>query len=52
MIFACRSKEKAHAAVNKIHQEKENVCCDFLEIDFCSLESVKAAAVKFKIKYK
>ncbi|KAJ8680938.1 hypothetical protein QAD02_016725 [Eretmocerus hayati] len=52
VVFACRNLEKAKLAIEKIQSEKETVSCDILQIDLCSLQSVKAAAFKFKQKYK
>lgn len=52
VIFACRNMTKAEAAIKKIMQEKENVNCDVLELNLCSLQSVREAAEKFKQKYR
>ncbi|XP_058804736.1 WW domain-containing oxidoreductase [Phymastichus coffea] len=52
VVFACRSIEKAQAAIDKIKKQKESVNCDILEIDFSSLHSVQNAANKFKLKYR
>ncbi|XP_001606146.2 WW domain-containing oxidoreductase [Nasonia vitripennis] len=52
VVFACRDLEKAKAAVKKVQQERENVTCDILHLDLCSLHSVQAAAAKFKQKYR
>lgn len=51
-MFACRTAEKAEAAVEKVLKERDAALCDTLEIDLCSLHSVKNAAARFKQKYK
>lgn len=52
VIFACRNEERADTAIEIIKNERENVTCDTLQIDFSSLHSVREAAEKFKQKYR
>ncbi|XP_033229250.1 WW domain-containing oxidoreductase isoform X2 [Belonocnema kinseyi] len=52
VVLACRDIEKAQKAARKIEAERENVSCDVLHLDLCSLRQVQIAAESFKQKYK
>ncbi|KAL7300904.1 hypothetical protein TKK_0006456 [Trichogramma kaykai] len=52
VVLACRNQEKAKAAVKRIQQEKDNAICHILQLDLNSLQSVKEAATKFKLKFR
>jgi WW domain-containing oxidoreductase len=52
VIFACRSKESAEAAIQTITDEKSTAKCSFVHLDLCSLESVKLCANELKLKYR
>ncbi|XP_014210952.1 WW domain-containing oxidoreductase [Copidosoma floridanum] len=52
VILACRDLEKAQIAVDRIKKEKDDVDCDVLRLDLCSLQSVQTAANEFKQKYR
>jgi len=52
VIFACRSESAADTAIEKIMNERPQAKCCFLELDLCSLESVKIAAQEVKLRYK
>jgi hypothetical protein len=44
--------EKAQLAIDNIYREMENASCEILHLDLCSLYNIRAAAAKFKQKYK
>ena len=44
--------ENAEKAIEKVQNERENTSCDMLQLDLCSLHSVREAVAKFKQKYK
>ena len=47
VILACRSKEKAEAAVEEIKKQSGNTNVAFMKLDLSSLESVKNFAAEF-----
>ena len=47
VILACRSKEKAEAAVEEIKKRSGNTDVAFMKLDLSSLESVKTFATEF-----
>ncbi len=51
VILACRNKEKAKTAMERIKTEVPDAQLEFLELDLSSLESVKQAATTYKKKY-
>ncbi|RZF33091.1 hypothetical protein LSTR_LSTR009820 [Laodelphax striatellus] len=52
VIFACRSMERAQAAIDKIKQERSAAKCLAFELDLQSLASVKLFADQFKRRFK
>lgn len=50
VLMACRSKEKAEEAIEKIRQERElaGERCSFVPLDLASMQSVKQAAQQIK----
>lgn len=52
VVLACRDLEKAQEAAREIERERENISCDVLHLDLCSLRHVQMAADSFKQKYK
>lgn len=50
VLLACRSKEKATEAIEKIHKDRESAGerCSFVPLDLCSMHSVKQAAQHIK----
>ncbi|XP_049815412.1 WW domain-containing oxidoreductase isoform X2 [Schistocerca nitens] len=51
VVFACRSQSRAEAAIAKIQAERPNARCNFIELDLCSLASVKMFVVNFRHIY-
>lgn len=52
VIFACRSMDRAQAAIDKIKQERSAAKCLAFELDLQSLASVKLFADQFKRRFK
>ena len=52
VVMACRSLERADAALEKILEEQENADVVTMELDLASLDSVKAFVQAFKKKFK
>ncbi|MAT98591.1 MAG: short-chain dehydrogenase [Anaerolineaceae bacterium] len=50
-ILACRSLEKAEAALDEIIAEIPNAPAEIMQLDLASLDSVRAFAAVFKAKY-
>lgn len=50
-ILACRSLEKAEAALEEIVAEIPNAPAEIMQLDLASLDSVRAFAAAFKAKY-
>lgn len=50
VFLACRSKENADEAIEKIRKERESAGerCSFIPLDLCSMQSVKQAAQQIK----
>lgn len=46
VLLACRSKDKAEEAIEKIRKERDSAGerCSFIPLDLCSMRSVKQAA--------
>lgn len=47
VILACRNQQKGRAALGKILHEQPNANVDLMELDLCSLKSVKSFADQF-----
>jgi len=48
VVLACRSKERAEAAAKKIKEESGNDNIIFIQLDLCSMQSIREFAKKFR----
>ena len=49
--MACRDKEKAEVAINKIKTERPLAKCEWLHLDLESMETVKTFVMKFNLMH-
>ena len=51
VVMACRDKEKAEVAINKIKTERPQAKCEWLHLNLASMETVKTFVMKFSLTH-
>ena len=51
VVMACRDKEKAEVAINRIKTERPLAKCEWLHLDLESMETVKTFVMKFSLMH-